>query len=231
MSSEPIKKTGIWCHNDLNAIQEAPTSGQITPNTEVGKFIIDLVKRENLSTILDIGTWTGNGSTLCFLTALKDKIYDRFISIECNEDKYKLALTNLKDLIKPDRDQLLWGSVLRSIPLERVMAVFPSLSMNSEFCRWHSVDIQNIERSPYLIDKLPEKLDLVLFDGGEFTTYFEFEVLFPRCTKYILLDDCNVDKCMKIRQQLQAHPEWKEIAYIPERNGFSAFMRVGYSYY
>ena len=83
----------------------------------------------------------------------------------------------------------------------------------------------NIENSPYLYNSIPNELDFVLFDGGEFTTYYEFEKLFPRCTKFIALDDVNVSKCIKIRAYLNNHPEWSELNYINERNGFSLFIK------
>ena len=86
--------------------------------------------------------------------------------------------------------------------------------------------MSNVALSPFVLDKIPAELDLVLFDGGEFTTWFEFELLLPRCTKYILLDDCDVAKCKAIRERLQRDSKWVEIAYIPERNGFSAFRKA-----
>jgi hypothetical protein len=82
-----------------------------------------------------------------------------------------------------------------------------------------------MELSPYLFDDFPTTFDLVLFDGGEFTTYYEFIKLYPRCSRFIALDDADVAKCLKIRKLLQNDSQWKEICYFPERNGFSLFER------
>jgi len=218
--------SGIWCHNDLKSITTSPT-GQINEKTAVGRFLIDFIKIQDISNILDIGTWNGLGSTKCFLTALKDKTYNSFISIECNKDKHLIAIRNLSSLIK-ENDKLLWGSIVKAdeINIDRVYEIFPAFKDNTEFQRWHSIDIKNIEISPYIFDELPEKIDVVLFDGGEFTTYFEFEKIFSMCNRFIFLDDCNVDKCMRIRNYLKSLENWKEFVYIPERNGFCGFIKI-----
>ena len=97
---------------------------------------------------------------------------------------------------------------------------------NPEFKRWHSIDLQNMANSPYLLSEIPDEIDFILFDGGEFTTYYEFKMLLPRCKKFIALDDVNVSKCRLIRNLLKNNSSWKEIEYIPERNGFSLFQHI-----
>jgi hypothetical protein len=107
-----------------------------------------------------------------------------------------------------------------------ITTVFSQLRTDAELKRWHTIDVANIQQAPYLLDLVPEAVDFVLFDGGEFTTYYEFQKLFPRCTKFIALDDTNTAKCALIRAQLQADPLWTEVAYLSERNGFSLFQHV-----
>jgi hypothetical protein len=50
--------------------------------------------------------------------------------------------------------------------------------------------------------------------------------LIPRCSKFIALDDVNVEKCKKIREILKLNSNWKEISYMNERNGFSLFKKI-----
>jgi hypothetical protein len=52
---------------------------------------------------------------------------------------------------------------------------------------------------------LPKVFDVILLDGGEFTTYYEFQLLKNRC-KILMLDDINVDKCKLIVSEILADP-------------------------
>jgi len=219
----------MWCPNDKRdfASSQIHQVGQINPNGEVGKTLINLVKFNNFKTIVDIGTWNGLGSTKCFLLALQGNTTTQFISIESNKEKNLLALKNLEDLIT-NNTSILNGSILTESDIsdEELYSVFPEFKTDSEFQRWHSIDMNNIKAAPYILDKIPREIDFVLFDGGEFTTFFEFQILFPRCTNFIAMDDVNVSKCRKMREMLLANPEWKEVCYIPERNGFSIFKHT-----
>lgn len=216
----------MWCPNDKKAFEcsEWHNVGQINSELPVGQTLINIVKSENLKTILDIGTWNGLGSTKCFLLGLQGNSSTQFISIESNKDKHESALKNLYPLIT-DNTHILHGTILNKndITDTELYSIFPEFMETPEFQRWHSIDMANITISPYILDKIPSIIDLVLFDGGEFTTFFEFKILFPRCKKFIALDDVDVSKCRKIRELLLEHSEWKEVSYIPERNGFSLF--------
>ena len=68
---------------------------------------------------------------------------------------------------------------------------------------------------------LPEIFDVVLLDGGEFTTYYEFQMLKDR-SKIIILDDINTDKCKLIVKEIESAPElWKIIKKdTTSRNGY-----------
>ena len=66
---------------------------------------------------------------------------------------------------------------------------------------------------------LPEVFDVILLDGGEFTTYYEFQLLKNRC-KILMLDDINVDKCKLIVSEILADPSWKIIKKQNIRNGY-----------
>jgi hypothetical protein len=199
------------------------TTGQITPYDLVGKIIIDYVKQNDLKNIVEIGTWNGLGSTRCFLLALQGNSTTNFFTLETNEEKVQIAKNNLISLISKNCN-FLWGSILKSSDIQNIEQIFPELITNSEFRRWNSLDIQNINLSPNVLDKIPDTIDFLLLDGGEFTTYYEFLILFPRCTKFIALDDVNVSKCREIRRILQLDPNWEEICHIHERNGFSLFQ-------
>ena len=69
-------------------------------------------------------------------------------------------------------------------------------------------------------------IDVILIDGGEYTSQEYFNILINKNPKFICLDDVNVYKCKYIREFLLASNEWelyKENLY--QRNGWSIFMR------
>ena len=70
-------------------------------------------------------------------------------------------------------------------------------------------------------ENLPKIFDIVLLDGGEFTTYFEYKILKDRC-KYLLLDDTNVNKCKLIVKEIKNNKnEWEILEENKKtRNGF-----------
>ena len=214
----------VWCPNDKKTFQSTP-NGQIDPRGGVGKYLIDFLQKEDVQTLVEIGTWNGMGSTRCILLGLQGKEYTSFQSFECNREKREFAVNALSGL-RTSRDHLIWGSVLQPHECSTAFQVFPELRENPTCQTWHSYDMQNMNECPYVWNTIPEEIDFLLLDGGEFTTHFEFVKLFPRCTKFIALDDVNVSKCKGIRQQLMNDPEWGELMYIPERNGFSMFERV-----
>ena len=201
-------------------------AGQITPETESGKLLMDCIREnaEALQTVLEIGTWNGLGSTTCILQALQGR-QTRFISLEINREKQVRAQVNVVDLLQPNTE-LVWGSVLRSGEIVDVEALFPELNAHSVLQEWHSIDMANVTQAPYVYDQLPTEIDFILFDGGEFTTFFEFEKLFPHCNRFIALDDIHTSKCKWIYEFLKGNPAWKGVGYTGERNGFAIFQRI-----
>ena len=69
--------------------------------------------------------------------------------------------------------------------------------------------------------------DVVLLDGGEFTTWYEYLAIKDRC-KILALDDTNVAKCRRIVEDLKAQPgRWKIVLNEPhERNGNVVAVRI-----
>jgi hypothetical protein len=66
---------------------------------------------------------------------------------------------------------------------------------------------------------LPHIFDIILLDGGEFTTYHEFQYLKHRC-KILLLDDTKCDKCKLIVEEIKNDKSWKIIKEENTRNGY-----------
>ena len=84
----------------------------------------------------------------------------------------------------------------------------------------------NLADCKNICDDLPEKIDVLLLDGGEFSSYAEYLRLKDR-TKIILLDDSNVLKNYKVKKELLSSDKWLLLLdYSHERNGFIGFQRI-----
>lgn len=214
----------MWDSGDLYGFNHHTRNlgtGQINPDCDMGQFLIDISKDVRYKKYLEIGTWNGLGSTRCFVEGFRqrEKKDFEFYSVECNYDKCIQAQQFYKDM---KNVHILHAKVVKEIPDPSVLMTFFK-DYNSS---WHEVDLKNLENCPYLFDNCSKEFDVILFDGGEFTTYFEYLELKDHC-KVIICDDCRVDKTSKIRQELLASSEWQLIKEnIESRNGWCAFERV-----
>jgi len=191
--------------------------GQIS-NDDFSKDIFAYASNPQYKTFLEIGTWNGLGSTRAFADGFKTRTDDYvFYSLECNKDKSadaaKLYTNNEKIHIL---NEVIWNEEPSDF-----YHIFPQALENEQCKFWNTVDLVNMKKCNLFLDRpnLPNVFDIILLDGGEFTTYYEFQLLKNRC-KILMLDDTNVDKCKKIVEELHSDPTWKIIKQMHTRNGY-----------
>ncbi len=221
----------VWDPNDLNGfnMHKQHEVGQITMQCTMGKYLYNLGKNGALSSYLEIGTWNGYGSTRCIVEGLKQRPENScpytFYSLECNTEKCNMARELYKDV---PNVHILNEVFLNDMPAD-IEEIFPELKTNTTYQYWNSVDFANMKDKPLFTARkdLPEMFDLVLLDGGEFTTWYEYLVIKDRC-KILALDDTNVSKCKRIVEDLISQPErWSIVLNAPhERNGNIVAVRI-----
>ena len=158
--------------------------GQIQIHSLAGQTIINTCLREDVNTIVEIGTWNGMGSTRCICEATKntDK---KAISIEIDIEKYKEAIQNIDSA----NIKLIYGKITNEyLSLDNLPDIFFTDYPIDIKKTWLYKDINNILTAPDVIEFLPEKIDFLILDGGEFTSNQEYLLLKSR-SKYIFLDD------------------------------------------
>lgn len=200
-------------------------TGQIQLSQPFGQWISKYASDSRFQRYLEIGTWNGRGSTVCFYKGFMDRTQPAILqSYEIDRLRAAEAQTVWKDI---PSIRILHGRVLKDdqCPMYReVNKLFPEMSE-----AWHTADIQNFWSCPYIA---PEDPEVVLLDGAEYLTQFEFERVFvsnPRIRVY-LLDDTCAEKTKRISQFLLQHPEWTRVAYSDtERNGWAVFERINAS--
>jgi hypothetical protein len=195
--------------------------GQILKNSLFADFINKTIKEYSPKNIVEIGTWRGLGSTKRIIDAIADNNLDcDFISLETNKIFYDEAKQNLKEYT--NRVNLIYGRVIEIIDVENFIV---SQELSHQEQGWLNEDIANFAIAPNVLSSIPEEIDFLLLDGGEFSTYSEWLKLKDR-SKIIALDDTNTTKCRKIREEILSDKNsiYEIIIDSNDRNGFM-FLR------
>jgi hypothetical protein len=200
--------------------------GQINRGSALGEIIYNLALRQDVYTIVDIGAWNGLGSTKCIRDAVIAKRKPcNVLAIEAYESMYKQAIQY--DYPKIEGFNLVYGRV---VDLDE-LTWFDKNTLNEDEKKWLYNDTVNYGMCPNVKHMLPDKVDLLILDGGEFSTYVEFMNLHDRA-RFIVLDDThsNTIKCIEIRKYILANPSKFSVLHdvTNERNGYMAVENLSY---
>lgn len=195
-------------------------TGQVRLTQPLGRWISKYAADRRFTRYLEIGTWNGQGSTCCFYDGFAQRTTPYTLqSYEISAARVEQARAVWKSV---PNIRILHGRMLRDdeCPVfERVQHVFPNITV-----AWHREDITNFWSSPYIA---PESPEVVLLDGAEYLTHFEFESMKPMDSiRVFLLDDVNVDKCRSVFAYLNADPRWRCVATGNDRHGWAVFEKI-----
>lgn len=195
-------------------------TGQIRLTQELGQWISRYAADERFSRYLEIGTWNGRGSTCCFYDGFTKRTTPHLLeSYETSLERFQEARALWESVpnIKIIRGRVLAHHECPTIEVAR--SIFPNMNPV-----WHAEDITNFWKTGLVLPNSPE---VVLLDGGEYLTYFEFESLkLMDSIRVFMLDDTCVDKCRVVRAYLDTHPEWRCVAQGNDRNGWAVFEKI-----
>ena len=188
--------------------------GQIRIDQPFGKWIEAYAKDTRFQRYMEIGSWNGKGSTICFGMGFLDRNDSAILhSFEINQDRY---VESSEFWQHNPRIKIHNARILPELP--DVRAIHSSIQTD-----WQADDERWFKTTPY-VDAVALQPEVVLLDGGEYITYFEYQLLKPHA-RVFLLDDTAVDKCKRIVEELSADPQWKHIASGKDRNGWAVFQR------
>ena len=197
-------------------------TGQINyESDELGRYIVDICKKPEVHTIVEIGTWNGQGSTRCIVQGLKesDKEDYKVVSLECWLDMYCTAVKNNAANLN-NKFNIIHGKIADE---NRLTAWFDESILTNEQRGWLNEDRERMKQVPNVLPLVPEKIDFLILDGGEFSTYLEWELLKDRFT-YCALDDTRELKCTKIREEVYNSDRFEVLVDdTSARNGFMVF--------
>lgn len=197
-------------------------NGQITPDSFAGNEIIKIINRIDIKNIVESGTWLGGGSTMCVLENLReDQI---FKTIELYPDIFKQARKNLANYIGKPNFEMLEGSIVefKEMFYFNHIEVLTDISIREHANLYFLKDLNYLKTCENVLYKIPEKIDFLILDGGEWSTYPEWNKLKAR-TRIVFLDDTTTFKTKKIRQEILEDENYKTIIDKTNCSGFRNF--------
>jgi len=195
--------------------------GQIQLGSSFCQEIRKLISNNNFETILEIGTWKGMGSTYCVIQEIIDKNIN-FISLESYKEFYEIAKNNLSSF--ENNVTLLYGRIIELNEfLEFNKDIKQQLTHQQKI--FFDNDVKTYNVCPYIMEKIPEQIDFLILDGGEYSTYLEWTKLKERIS-YVALDDTKMRKTKRIVEECMLDDSFELITSSGERNGFHIFKKI-----
>lgn len=202
-------------------------AGQINIGTELGDIIYNLCKRDDIINIVDIGTWNGLGTTRCIYQSIIDNNKKSYLvkSLESNPNFYATAKGNIPQLKNFD---LINGRIIESIDLINIDQCsdhfFTEYDRNIQK-KWLQEDIDNYNNIKNVLSELPSKIDLLILDGGEFSSWAEFNIL-KDITRFVVLDDTKCIKNYEVSRFIRNNKSYNVIVDSNDRNGFLVAEKI-----
>lgn len=208
--------------------------GQLRPQSRAGMILYNLAKDANNKVFVEIGSWNGRGSTQCIMNALIHRIDACSLhSLEVNKEFHEIAhrywnkRLRQHNTISQSKLKLIWGRIVNEEDVPELKEVMKSEHSHAQWPTFYREFFDACDAGcPNVLEQIPEKIDVLVLDGGEFTTYAEYQKLKDR-SKIIFCDDSAKYKCEKVRAELIEDEDFRTLVDDQQsRCGFCAFERV-----
>ncbi|GCL36873.1 glycosyl transferase, group 1 [Sphaerospermopsis reniformis] len=209
-------------------------------NDEFYTAIQEIARKEEIKTVLEIGSSSGAGSTEAFVTGMRQN-HNRPIlfCMEVSEPRFN----ELKK--RYENEDFVRFYNISSVPIEsfpdeqEVINFYEKTNNNLKFypldrvLNWLHQDIEYVKESGFSengIRKIKNEnnidyFDIVLIDGSEFTGGAELEEIYG--AKYIFLDDITTFKNYENHNRLLSDKNYELISQNNSlRNGYSIFKKI-----
>lgn len=205
---------------------------EITAQDEFGQAIARTIRAWDFGSVLEIGSFDGEGSTQVFLSALQDVPDRRLVCIEADPIRYAMLAERVAGL--PGVRCVYGSSIsLASLTLEDFATdVWRSPHNYLRYPRdivegwWRKSVLYLATVKHGFLETSQEEFDAALIDGDEFTGYDEYRLVKDR-VKCLMLDDAfHAFKCHRIHEELRHDPAWRCIwSSVFVRNGAAIWVR------
>ena len=198
------------------AAQLLTPKGQITSKDSVGRWITHLSSLPEVKYIVEIGTWNGRGSSACIIRGVRSRAADSRGGVQClglEVDK-KMHARASRYLSKSPWFAVVNGRIVNENQLDRS-------DLSGTEIEWLAEDVRRIREAENIASSISPKIDLLILDGGEFSTYAEFKLLEGRLSGggWLILDDTKTRKCSRVLTEVKLNPAFSLVYESDERNG------------
>ena len=194
-------------------------TGQITLDSPFGQLLKKLA--EDATVIVEVGTGGGMGSTRCLEAGWdSERPGARFLTLEIDPELSAKA----RDACGETAIEFIAGRLTSDNTFEEYAHPGGEAMrevMGYDFCR------EQFLKAPIVLDQIPEHVDLLLLDAGEWASSAELDILIDRCD-VIALDDTNPERSHKnvANRSKLLQLGWEIIADdLQDRNGYAIFRR------
>lgn len=147
----------------------------------------------------------------------KDKCGISCIGVEVNEEMSKKAKRRTR---KYPRSKVVQGTLVEEEDLD-------ISELSQQESQWLAGDVKHVRGAPNVLDNVFPRIDLLILDGGEFSTYAEFKLLEERLCGWLVLDNTKTRKCQRILREIRLSTKYSLIFESNERNGVAIAKIVG----
>ncbi len=192
--------------------------GQINESSDLGRWIRLLASLEQVRTIVEIGTWSGRGSSRMIALGVMDSENLQGKSVQGLEIDLKMWRKSKRNLRRYGFVEVLHGTIIHEDDLD-------SENLSSDEILWLAHDRRNLQEAQNVLSQIPSQIDLLILDGGEFSSYAEFLTLESRLSGFVVLDDTSVRKNRAVVEKMLVDKKFHLVWESDLRNGCAIFRR------
>ena len=207
--------------------------GQINRGSFFGEELYKVSLNVNFKNYVEVGTWNGQGSTKCFMDGILSRSDDSCLySVEASIEFYNQANEYWSNSLAPDsidRLKLLYGRLVGAEDLISIEEVESHENfLDNPWLEWRERNIKEYDECENVASLLPEEIDVLMLDGGQFSTRAEFELLEDN-VKVVVLDDTTTFKTETIKDYIVSNTdEWSVVFdHIYEHHGLPQGVFMG----
>ena len=206
-------------------------------NDPLYEMLVEVIKRFPITTVLELGASSGEGSTEAIITGVIQSQRDIQVhSLEVSTQRFERLKERHKRIpwFHPyNRSSVALSGFLTPSQIQERTATIPGISASqSQLEQWRDQDVQYIQSNHIPTDGIAyikathniDEFDCVLIDSSAFTGDAEYDQ--TQNTPVIILDDVVDIKCWNVYLRLKDNAHYSIFnENLKVRNGYAVFIR------